>query len=127
MTFLSATDILQIDDSVFETVEVPEWNGTVRINGLTAYQRDKFEASVTVSRGKSFEINSINIRAKLLAWTLADKDGNLLFTEKDVKALSAKSGLVMNRLFGIARELSGMTEGDVEELVGNSEGDQDDS
>ena len=118
--FLSKDDILAAQDLKTEEVHVPEWNGTVLIRGLTATERDAYEASM-FHKG-SDELNLKNARARLLVMTLVDEKGECLFSKDEIKALGRKNGAVLDRLWRKARKLSGLTREDVDELVGNSSG-----
>lgn len=143
----SATDglltrdaILRADDTVYEIVPVPEWGGSVRVKSLSGFERDRFEASLVVAtrkkgpramgsaatgnsaQGGDDELDLSNIRAKMVAATVVDLHGNLVFTEKDVEALGKKSSAALTRVFVVARRLSKFTSDDIEELVGNSDG-----
>ena len=57
-----------------------------------------------------------DLRAKLCSQTICDEDGKKLFTPADVKELSEKSALALQRVFEVAQRLSGLTEEDLEEL-----------
>ena len=46
MSYLSADDILNADDLPREPVEVPEWGGTVLVQGMSGTDRDRFEAAM---------------------------------------------------------------------------------
>lgn len=116
---LARDEILSVQDLPVERVEVPEWGGDVLMRGLTAAERDAFEQSVIEMQGKSAKVKMQNLRAKLVALSIVDEDGNRLFTQADAEALGKKSGAVMSRLFEVAQRLSGMGDKDVEELVGN--------
>ncbi len=119
---LSKDDILAADDLQQEVVDVPEWGGAVIVRGLTGAGRDAYEASIVTMRGQQQSYNMANARAKLLVRCLVDEEGRRLFTESELEAdaLGAKSGRVLDRLFAVARRLSGLTTADMEELVGNS-------
>ena len=39
MAFLSKSQILAADDQRFDSVSCPEWDGDVRVRGLTAYEQ----------------------------------------------------------------------------------------
>lgn len=119
MALLSRDDILNVDDKVFEDIEVPEWGGEVRVRGMSGAQRDDYEASILQQNGGDRKVNLANARAKLVARCLVDGDGRLLFTADDVRALGRKSARALERVFDKARELSGMTERDVESLAEN--------
>lgn len=124
--FLTKDAILKADDRQVEVVNVPEWGGKVRVRGLTARERDAFEADITEERqGKDGEaeakVDTKDIRAKLAQRSMVDADGGLLFTQAEVTALTQKSAKALNRVFSVAQRLSGLTRKDVEELAGNSD------
>ncbi len=121
MEYLTKEQILAIEDIKFKDLKVPEWGGTVRVRGLSGTERDAFEASNQVIRGKTAVPNMVNVRARLCARTIVGPDGEPLFSETDVAALGRKSGAALNRVFDAARKLSGLTEADIAELEGNSE------
>ncbi len=113
---LSKQQILDAADTKTEEVEVPEWGGAVRIQTMTGYARDAFEASIT---GKNGGVNTTNIRAKLVAACLVDEAGELMFAEKDVAKLGKKSAAALERVFAAAQKLNRISDGDVEELAKN--------
>lgn len=116
---LDREKILNSEDLVREEVEVPEWGGNVCIRCMTGTERDNFESEAYLMRGKSVEINRDNFRARLLVRTLADENGTRLFTDADIGPLGKKSAKVLDRLFGIAMRINGLSPEDVEELVKN--------
>jgi hypothetical protein len=102
----------------FEYVHVPEWNGSVCVQGLTGTARDRFEGTLVRQRGRKLEQNLENFRAKLIAQSLVDKPGgSLLFGERDIPALGQKSATALERVYGVAQRLSRLTPEDVEELT----------
>lgn len=107
MSFLSKAQILSHQDLPTKDVEVPEWGGTVRLQGLTAGQRDELEASLTDAKGNV--VNTRAFRARLVAMALVDQDGKHLFSLDEVKALQEKSAKVINDLATHAQALSGLT------------------
>lgn len=119
MALLTRDDILSVDDKVYEDIAVPEWGGEVRVRGMSGAQRDDYEASIIQQNGKDQKVNLANARAKLVARCLVDESGQLLFTSEDVRALGRKSARALERVFDKARELSGMSEEDVEKLTEN--------
>ena len=127
MALLSAAQIEAVDDRTHEDVEVPEWGGTVRVVGLTGADRDAYEATFVDAKGKPAVQRLRNIRAKLVVKCLVDADGNRLFTDDKAKALGEKNGAVIDRLFDVARRLSGIGQGAVEEGKETSESGQNDS
>jgi hypothetical protein len=119
MAYLTRDVILQADDLLVEDVEVPEWGGVVRVRGLTGAERDDFEASVVEQRGKKTRLNMQNFRAKLVVRVAINGDGQRLFSDKDASRLGQKSAAALQRVFEVAQRLSGLSDQDVEELVGN--------
>lgn len=114
MSLLDRTAILAAPDIKTERVPVPEWSGEVLVRGLTGLERDGYEQ-------RCYETSYTNIRASLLTLALVDEQGRRLFSLEDVAALAAKSAAPLDRLFDVARRLSGIGRHDVAALQGNSE------
>ena len=116
---LNRTEILNVNDIVIEEVHVPEWgeDAIVYVKGMTGAERDKFESSLVVLRGKSQTLNMANIRAKLASLTICDENGKRLFSEQDVQVLSQKSASALQRVFVVAQKLSRIGDEDIEELA----------
>jgi hypothetical protein len=127
MTALSKDQILSANDADFELVDVPEWGGKVRVKTLTGDERDAYEQSLIDQRGNVLGPKLAGAQARLVALTAVDDDGKRLFADADVKALGAKSAQALNRVFEVSMRLSRLTQQDVEALVGNSNGTQDES
>ena len=126
--FKSAADILAIDDLPRREVWVEIWGTWICMQGLTGAGRDAFEASVVEGKGKQAKTNLKNIRAKLVAACAIDPEsGEPLFNATQVEALGKKSVVALQELFDVAKELSALSDDDVEELEKNSVSDQNDS
>lgn len=110
---LDRNAIFKIVDLEVKEVAMPEWSGSVCVRGLTARERDQFEASVGIAA------NLDNLRARLVVLTACDKEGKRIFTDADTEELGEKNSQAVDRLFEVARKMSGMTDADVEELEGN--------
>lgn len=124
---LSREAILQADDIEIRKVEIPEWGGYVYVRGMTGKERDDYEASLVKQRGRDTQVNMRNARAKLVVLCAVDEQGKNLFSESDIAKISRKSAKAIDRIFAVARELSGITEDDMEELTENfDETDTDD-
>jgi hypothetical protein len=118
--YLSREDILKTDDLEVRDVEVPEWGGTVRIRAMSGTERDAYDASrMERAADGTYVPTFVNSRAKLVARSIVDDNGVLLFSEVDVVALGRKSAVALGRVFEAAAELSGLSDGD--DLAGNSE------
>lgn len=120
--FLTKAGILRAEDIIVEPVEVPEWGGRVRVKALSGSERDAFESSLVVNKGKKSQYTDTrNVRAKLASMAIVGADGNPLFDQADVVKLGKKSSAALDRVFSVAMKLSKITDEDLEELVGNSE------
>lgn len=126
--FLGRDAILAKVDVQERELYVPEWETWVKVRGLTARERDDYERSIMVGKGKDRDVNLRNLRAKLVVRSVVDSAGQLLFSDADIEALGDKSAAALERIFDVARDLSGLSEQDTEELLKNSEsGRPDDS
>lgn len=119
VNMLTREQILESNDIQEEIIEVPEWGGSVKVRGMTGVERDKFEASTFKGKGKNLQLNWQNIRAKLVASTVVNGVGHLMFTDQDVAALGKKSAVGLDRVFEAGQRLSGITKEDVEDLAKN--------
>ena len=61
--------------------------------------------------------NPVNVRAKVIARCVVDDEGKPLFTAADIQALGDKNGAAIDRVFEVAATLSGLSEGDREEMA----------
>lgn len=102
-----------------ERVEIPGLDAPIFLRALSAKERDSFEASCMAGRGKSRNLNMENVRARLLVRSICDEQGTRLFADHDAEALGGVPAAVIDRLFNRAQVLSGLSQGDVEELAGN--------
>lgn len=113
--------ILEADDLDLEEVEVPEWkdeNGKpvkVYIKQMSGHAANEYVESTREENGGDIDRN-----AKVLVASLCDKDGNRLFTRKDIDALNAKNARVLNHLTQIALEVNFKSNEAVEEAAKNS-------
>lgn len=126
--FLSRDDILLADDIAYETVDVPEWGGPVRVKSLSGTERDEFEASVTqmhTVRGRQEQTVVLrNVRAKLAVRCIVDADGERMFHDSDIGMLGKKSAGALDRVVEACQRLSGLTDEDVQDLAANLEAGQ---
>jgi len=114
---LSKEQILQADDLKTETVAVPEWDGEVLLRELRGRERDAFEEGSLDSKRN---VTMTNMRARLVAMSAIDEEGERLFTAKEANELGDKSATALNRLFEVCCRLSGITSDDVDKLEKNS-------
>lgn len=99
-----------------ERVEVPELGGAVFIRGMSGVERDAWEKSLLIGRGKKQTVNTENVRAKLVTRTLCDEQGNRLLDDSDAASLGRLRVDVLQRLFEVAQRLCGVSDDDIEEL-----------
>ena len=121
MALLTKEQILRVKDIETRTVNVPEWGGDVLVRGMTGIERDAFEAKILDQSGKKTKVNLQNARARLVSITVVDEEGNRLFTENEIVLLGTKSATALSRVYDVAASLSGISDDDIEELLGNSE------
>lgn len=115
---LTKEQILSADDLKQELVEIPEWGGEVLVRELRGRERDAFEEG---SLDKQRNLKMANMRARLVAMSVIDDEGERLFTSKEALELGEKSASALNRLFEVCCRLSGITSDDVDKLEGNLE------
>jgi hypothetical protein len=109
---LTREQIIAANDRPTETVDVPEWGGSVSVRTMSGALRDRVEAAFLKDKSTSF-------RARVLAATLCGEDGQLLFTEADIEALGEKSIKPIQRVYDVAIRLNAVTKTDVDELEKN--------
>ncbi len=104
----------------FRTVTLP--NGqVVRIRNLTEREKSAFEAAILTSKGEPNRARVADLNRRLIVITLVDGNGDLLLTPADVVALEELDGAITSVLVDAIRDHCGFGEGDIEELVKNSE------
>lgn len=127
-SYLSKDQIVGADDRPTRDVDVPEWGGTVRVRALSGSDRDAYEASMRTvmpdpagTGGMKVVTDESNARAKLVAFSVVDENGERVFGDHEVSRLGLKSAAALNRVFMAAAELSGLTAESEAEIEGNSE------
>lgn len=111
--------ILQARALPTESVEVPEWGGTVNVRALTAAEKDDYESSMIVGKGKNREVSMANARARLCVRCIVDTEGKRLFSDDDSGDLGKQSALTLDRVYEVAARLNGQTDEDIEGLAKN--------
>lgn len=120
---LTKDQIIAVEDLKTEELEVPEWGGSVIVRTMTGIERDKFEESVFISKGKDVKANFKNFRAKLCAVCMVDEKGQRLFTDADIELLGKKSAKALDTVFTVAQRLNAIGPKEVEDLTKNLETD----
>ncbi|ACC76152.1 hypothetical protein PPMP20_18995 [Paraburkholderia phymatum] len=124
MLILSKADILGANDLESQTVDVPEWGGSVIVRAMTGAQRDAYDAALLRRNDEGkLEVDTLNMRAKLVLWTVVDEAGALLFTPDELDALAAKSAGAIERIADAAARLNGLHRDAVADAAKNSASD----
>ena len=106
---LTKDQILEAHDLITESVTVPEWGGDVLVRTMTGADRDAFESSmITTLADGTRKPNMANLRAKLVALTVVDQTGNLVFGITDVDRLALKSAAALERVFAASQRINGL-------------------
>ena len=124
MEDLTRDAIFKVNDLKVEKLEIKEWGGSIFIRVLSGEERDKFEEEAYHAKGG---INYKDFRARFAVQVACDKERKRLFTDGDVKALSRKSSVPLDKIMSAGMRLNGMTQQDVEDIVKNSETGQSDA
>jgi hypothetical protein len=101
-----------------ERLELPELGGFVFVKGMTGGERDEFEKSCRDPKGRLRG----NTRARLAVRTVVNEDGTRVFTDDDIQMVGRIRVDVLQKVFNLAQKLSGISDADVEELGGDSDG-----
>lgn len=129
MSLLSKDQILASDRKKTIDVTVKEWGGAVRLQELSASDRDMWESESFVlnAEGTGAKFNPKHARARLVVRCIVDAQGKRMFSDDEVAAVGSLSAATVQRLFNAARKLNAISDDDVKELEGNSEGDRGDA
>ncbi len=118
--------ILEADDLQTEAVEIPEWDCTVYVRGMSGIKRDELENYLISSR-KGSVLDVRGWKARTTIATACNEDGELIFGSTDVEALNLKSSRALNRIFEVAQRLSGVDVDEAKEIAKNLVGVPSDS
>lgn len=108
---LSKADILKAKVA-FEYVDVPAWGGRVKVAEMNGTRRSAWEAmnvvDVVEKNGKKVPVPATSevLAARLVACSVVDEDGNLLFGAEDVPQLVELPGGDLNNVALVAMRLS---------------------
>ena len=118
---LTKDQILEANDLKTQSVEVPEWGGSVLVRTMSGTDRDAFEASmITLSPDGTRKPNMTHMRAKLVALTVVDDAANRLFDASDVDRLALKSASALERVFEAAQRINGLGVDAQDDIAKNS-------
>jgi hypothetical protein len=113
--------ILNVVDARVQRLEMPEWGGAVYIRVVGSDEYEDFENSLQIADGRAS--NMAAFRARFSALVLCDAAGKRLFSAEDVPRLNRKARVALDRVVEAGMKLNALSEQDVSDLVGNSDGD----
>lgn len=111
---LKRGDILNADDLDIKVVEVPEWNGCVKVRELTAQERGDVESSILTLDGSGNlslreGANVREVMCRVVRWaTLNDDDTPMFPDANDEQQLKRRNPNAIQRIYDAAMELSGI-------------------
>lgn len=119
--YLSKEQILAAQDVRFEDVETTLWGGKVRIRSMTGADRDAYEQWLMDNRTADDKANLRQLRARLCCLSIVDADGQRIFEDTDIEALSNKSAVVLENLADAIIRLNVLSRDGLEDMLKNSE------
>jgi hypothetical protein len=126
--YLTKDEVFAAQDLPTEDVECPEWGGVLRVRGLNGAQRDAYEVSLQKTLPSGAMVPDFDdIRAKFVSRVVVDEKNVRMFTNAEVKKLSEKSAIPLDRICDVGKRLSGMSDDAVTVAEGNSDGQSDGS
>lgn len=103
--------ILEREDTLRESVFVPEWDVTVEIRGMTAGDRFRLLQNTSVDGRVNFQRWFPDL---VIACTFDPETGEKVFQATDRDTLLTRSGKAIGQLAEVASRLSGLSDADVE-------------
>jgi hypothetical protein len=108
-----------------ETVEIPEWNGTILVRELSGAERARYEAGFSDTvQGEALTIEAKskrleNMRAKIVVLAAINEDGTHIFHDDDVGEVNELSGAALDRIFSAVMRLSGYGKEEIDKAKKN--------
>lgn len=114
MGLLSREDILKAEDRAFDEIEVPEWEGTIRLQALSARRRLWIERMVSEKDKGAWEA----IVPQIVVWACVGGDSKPLFedNEASVAAVSEKGLPALERIVAHVMKMNAIREADEADL-----------
>ncbi len=114
--------IATADDTRRQQVPCPEWGVTLEVRSITNRQKADWEVRcATVRKGKT-KVDPHRLKADLIVTTCYDPfDGSRVFTYDDIPMLAERNAAVLERLFDVACDLTGITQRDEGDILGKSD------
>jgi hypothetical protein len=118
MEAVTREQFLELEDGELLPLPIPEWSKEGKERGVFLRLMSIGEAQKFQRQASSADPHASE---KLIVASVVNPDGTPMFTEKDVKALSAKSMKVAERIARAAMKLNGIDEESQELVLKNSE------
>jgi hypothetical protein len=99
--------------------KVTAFGGVVYFKEWTSEERDNFESSLIVGRGKAQRVSTANIRAKMFVRSVCAADGKLIFSDEDAKEIGKLPAPEVEKVYAEIQKINSVSDEDVEELAGN--------
>ena len=113
---LTREEILSYSDLPMREVKIPQWgNGSVYVKTLNGFEY----IALTKEMAVTYKDDAASLNPCLLAGTICDETGKLLFSYDDVEALGKTHGAAFIKLFAVANELNPMFGKDLDETAKN--------
>jgi len=121
---LTPDQIENTDDLEIRKISVPEWGGHVFVRTMSAGERDRFVSSSIEQNTGRARTDVANITARLLARTVCDESGKLLFPDltQGQNVFARKSARACDRIFDVAAELNALTAEEVKKIASDFRG-----
>lgn len=120
---LTREDVLGADDLKRESVDCPEWGGTVWVQELTAADSMEYDVWIFENREDKTAIMK-GMNAMMVMLCACNEEGERLFSNKDLAEINSKSPEPVIRIASAAFAINKMRESDYEGEVKNSESGQ---
>jgi hypothetical protein len=118
---LTRDQILHPSSFPYADVDVPDWGGAVRVRDMGAAARDRLSQFFLDHKDADGQTaNAGQFKVLVCALTICDDQGQLLFSQEDVTALSVVSGRSLDLVYQAAADLNGLSAKSVEDAAKNS-------
>jgi hypothetical protein len=102
---LKREEILSKSSLKKEVLTIKEWGGDVIVSEMSGSMRDAWEQAITEkdSLGKL-----VSPRAKLIAFTVVDEEGNRVFKDGDIESIGKISSKILEKILIVAMRLNSL-------------------
>lgn len=100
-----------------DKLNIPELGGEVYVRGMSGKERDDFEESLRIRKGrKAGQSDLKNFRARLAVKVIVNEQGERTLTDEDASIFGQMPAGVLDRIISRCTELSGMSDEEVGDL-----------